>query len=172
VFRWVQPNEMRVVAAQALVNIDPAWATEYLPKSGLSGEDLGLAPLDAVPDAAWIRQRRYARVKLPRTMSAVAETAHGECKLAAQLLSLGGGLAVGESKMTQGVQASMRLQAGMRMLKARVLMRRAGPQFIGFEFVEMDLEERTRLRKLLTGMGKASSVLNLSLTSPKQAAVA
>jgi hypothetical protein len=172
VFRWTQPNELRVVAAQALQNIDPAWAAEFLPKSGLSAEDLGLAPLDAMPDTAWIRQRRYARIKLPKAMSAVAETAHGEYQMTAQLLSLGGGLAVGESRMTQGVQASLRIHAGIRQLKARVLMRKAGPQHVGFEFVEMDLEERARLRKLLSGFGKASSVLNLSLASPKQPVVA
>jgi hypothetical protein len=172
VFRWAQPNELRVVAAQALQNIDPAWAAEYLPKSGLSAEDLGLAPLDAMPDAAWLRQRRYARVKLPRTMNAVAETSHGEYKMTAQLLSLGGGLAVAEGRLTQGVQASMKMQAGLRPLKARVLMRKAGSQCVAFEFVEMDLEERTRLRKLLTGLGKTSAVMNLSLAPPKPAAVA
>jgi hypothetical protein len=172
VFRWAQPNELRVVAAQALQHIDPAWAAEYLPKSGLSADDLGLAPLDPTPDAAWLRQRRYARVKLPRTMSAVAETSHGEYKMTAQLLSLGGGLAVAESRMTQGVQASLKMQAGLRPLKARVLMRKAGSQHVGFEFVEMDLEERARLRKLLTGLGKPSSVLNLSLAPPKPATVA
>jgi hypothetical protein len=172
VFRWAQPNELRVVAAQALQNIDPAWAAEYLPKSGLSAEDLGLAPLDPTPDAAWLRQRRYARVKLPRTMNAVAETSHGEYKMTAQLLSLGGGLAVGESRMTQGVQASLKMQAGLRPLKARVLMRKAGSQHVGFEFVEMELEERARLRKLLTGLGKTSSILNLSLAPPKPATVA
>ncbi len=172
VFRWAQPNELRVVAAQALQNIDPAWAAEYLPKSGLSAEDLGLAPLDPTPNAAWLRQRRYARVKLAKTMNAVAETSHGEYKMTAQLLSLGGGLAVAESRMTQGVQASLKMQAGLRPLKARVLIRKAGSQHVGFEFVEMDLEERTRLRKLLTGLGKTSSVLNLSLAPPKPAAVA
>ena len=172
VFRWAQPNELRVVAAQALQNIDPAWAAEYLPKSGLSAEDLGLAPLDPTPDAGWLRQRRYARVKLAKTMNAVAETSHGEYKMTAQLLSLGGGLAVAESRMTQGVRASLKMQAGLRPLKARVLMRKAGSQHMGFEFVEMDLEERTRLRKLLTGLGKTSSVLNLSLAPPKPATVA
>ncbi|MCL5289187.1 MAG: HEAT repeat domain-containing protein [Acidobacteria bacterium] len=172
VFRWAQPNELRIVAAQALQHIDPEWAASYLPKSGLSTEDLGLAPLDAMPDAAWLRQRRYARVKLPRTLNAVAETSHGEYPMSAQLLSLGGGLALAEGRLTQGVQASLKMQAGLRPLKARVLMRKAGSQHIGFEFVEMDLEERARLRKLLAGLGKASSILNLSLASPKQAAVA
>ncbi len=172
VFRWAQPNELRVVAAQALQNIDPAWAVEYLPKSGLSAEDLGLVPLDPLPDAAWLRQRRYARVRLPRTMNAVAETSHGEYKMTAQLLSLGGGLAAAESRMTQGAQACLKMQAGLRPLKARVLMRKAGAQHIGFEFVEMDLEERARLRKLLAGLGRTSSVLNLSLAPPKPATVA
>ncbi|MBI1739195.1 MAG: PilZ domain-containing protein [Acidobacteria bacterium] len=172
VFRWAQPNELRVVAAQALQNIDPEWAAAYLPKSGLSAEDLGLAPLDAMPDAAWLRQRRYARVKLPRAMNAVAETSHGEYTMTAQLLSLGGGLAVSDARMTQGVQASLKMQAGLRPLKARVLMRRAGAQHVGFEFVEMDLEERARLRKLLAGLGKASTIFSLTPVRSSPQAVA
>ncbi len=171
-FRWAQPNELRVVAAQAMQNIDPVWAASYLPKSGLDAEELGLAPLDPQPNAAWLRQRRYARVHLPRTLNAMAETSHGEYRLSAQLLSLGGGLATAEAWLTAGVQAKLKIQAGLRPLKARVLMRKAGAQHVGFEFVEMELEERARLRKLLAGIGKPSSVLNLSLDAPKQAAVA
>ncbi|MBI3663604.1 MAG: PilZ domain-containing protein [Acidobacteria bacterium] len=171
-FRWAHPNELRVVAAQAMLNIDPEWAASYLPKSGLGAEEMGLAPLDPQPNAAWLRQRRYARVQLPRTMSAVAETSHGEYKLATQLLSLGGGLATAESRLTPGVQASLKIQSGLRPLKARVLMRKAGPQHIGFEFVEMELEERARLRKLLAGLGKPSSIFNLSPVRPSPQAVA
>ena len=40
---------------------------------------------------------------------------------------------------------------------------------MGFEFVEMELEERARLRKLLAGIGKPSSVVSLSLETPKAA---
>ncbi len=168
-FRWAQPNELRVVAAQAMQNIDPMWAASYLPKSGLDAEDLGLAPLDPQPNATWLRQRRYTRMQLPRTLTATAETSHGEYKLSAQLLSMGGGLATAESRLTVGVQAMLKIQAGLRPLKARVLMRKAGAQHVGFEFVEMELEERARLRKLLAGLGKPSSVMNLSLDVPKQA---
>jgi hypothetical protein len=165
-FRWAHPHELRVVAAQALQQINPAWATEFLPKSGLSADDLRLGPLDPNPEAAWLRHRRYARVPLPRALEAVAETAHGEYKLATQLLSLGGGLAATESRMTAGVQASMRIQSGLRPLRSRVLVRRAGPQQVGFEFVEMDLEERGRLRKMLAAMGKATSLFSLTPTKP------
>ncbi|HEV8385648.1 MAG TPA: HEAT repeat domain-containing protein, partial [Candidatus Acidoferrales bacterium] len=168
-FRWARPNELRVVAAQALRNIDPEWAASYLPKSGLDSEDLQLAPLDPSPDAAWLRQRRYTRMQLPRTLSAVAETSHGEYKLSAQLLSLGGGLATADSWLTAGVQAMLKIQAGLRPLRARVLMRKAGAQHVGFEFVEMELEERARLRKLLAGLSKPSQVISLSLETPKQA---
>jgi hypothetical protein len=168
-FRWARPNELRVVAAQAMRIIDPEWASSYLPKSGLDAEELGLAPLDPQPNVVWLRQRRYARMPLPRTLTAVAETSHGEYRLSAQLLSLGGGLATAEAWLTAGVQAMLKIQAGLRPLKARVLMRKAGPQHMGFEFVEMELEERARLRKLLAGLSKPSSVTNLSLETPKQA---
>jgi hypothetical protein len=108
-------------------------------------------------------------MQLPRTLSAVAETSHGEYKLSAQLLSLGGGLATADSWLTAGVQAMLKIQAGLRPLRARVLMRKAGAQHVGFEFVEMELEERARLRKLLAGLSKPSQVISLSLETPKQA---
>jgi len=45
VFGWVQPQELRIAALQALENSDPEWVRDYLPKSGIDKEDLTLAPL-------------------------------------------------------------------------------------------------------------------------------
>lgn len=163
-WRWTSPSELRIVAFQAMEHIDPEWARNFLPQSGLPASEVALAPLDPQPDVNWLRQRRYLRVPLPRTMNASAETTTGEYRLSTHLLSLGGGMAACESKLAAGMQAMLKLNTGMRLLRARVLMRRAGPQLAGFEIVDMDLEERSKLRKLLASLGRPSTVLNLPAT--------
>jgi len=41
----------------------------------------------------------------------------------------------------------------VRHIKAQAIVRGARPQAMAFEFVEMDLDERYRLRKLLLELG-------------------
>ena len=43
----------------------------------------------------------------------------------------------------------MKIGSSLRPMRAQVLMRDARAHGLGFEFAEMDLDERTRLRKLL-----------------------
>src|SRR6266571_7431001 len=45
VFGWVEPQEVRIAALQALEKLDPDWVRDYLPKSGIDMEDFTLAPL-------------------------------------------------------------------------------------------------------------------------------
>jgi hypothetical protein len=161
-FRWTQPSELRIVAFQAMQRIDPEWAHQFFPASGITQSELSLQPLDPQPDCTWIRQRRYLRVPLPKVMSAAAETNHGEYRISTHLLSLGGGMAACEQRLAAGTQALLKLSLGMRPLRARVLMRRAGPQLAGFEIVDMELEERSKLRKLLASLGRPANALNIS----------
>jgi hypothetical protein len=170
IWRWASPHELRVVAAQSLIVIDPEWARDFLPRSALTPDELALGPLAPSHDSPWLRQRRYLRVSLPRSMSAAAETSHGEYRLSTQLLSLGGGMAACESKLAAGTQASLKLSSGLRPLRARVLMRKAGPQLAGFEIVDMELEDRGRLRKLLSGFGRLPGALHLDASHRNAAA--
>jgi hypothetical protein len=48
---------------------------------------------------------------------------------------------------------TLKLSHGVRSIKAQAIVRGARPQAMAFEFVEMDLEERGRLRKLLMELG-------------------
>jgi hypothetical protein len=41
----------------------------------------------------------------------------------------------------------------MRPIKAQAMVRGARPQAMAFEFVEMDLDDRSKLRKLLLELG-------------------
>ncbi|MGH9793128.1 MAG: HEAT repeat domain-containing protein, partial [Candidatus Acidiferrales bacterium] len=58
-FHWVHPHELRLAAAQALEKIDPQWAQSFLLRAGFSPEELALGPVDADPNSACNRQRRY-----------------------------------------------------------------------------------------------------------------
>ena len=63
--------------------------------------------------------------------------------------SLSGGIAAGEKHLRPGTLVSIKIGSSLRPIRAQVLMRDARGQGLGFEFAEMDLDERARLRKLL-----------------------
>lgn len=148
---WEHHGEMRIVAAQALSRIDPQWMRDFRARSGLAAEQLALVPLDFSPDTPWARQRRYARVAPQRAVDAVAESARGDCKWNATLLSLGGGVATFEFPLPRGSQVAVKLRAGLRRVEAQALVRDTVKEQVGFEIVEMSLEERNKLRRLITG---------------------
>ncbi|MFQ5776985.1 MAG: PilZ domain-containing protein, partial [Terriglobia bacterium] len=152
VWRWVHPRELRLVAAQALLHIDPEWAQACLPRSGLPADELAVAPLDPVPDDPWVRQRRYPRHSLPRTLAGTANCPRGDSQLTVKVLSLGGGLAASERPLPPGTEAKVTLHYGLRHLNANTLVRAMRSHQVGFEISEIDLAERTKLRRLLTGL--------------------
>jgi hypothetical protein len=49
----------------------------------------------------------------------------------------------------------MRFNAGQKPVRAQTIIRDTNTQARAFEVVEMDLEERTKLRKLLVQLGNA-----------------
>jgi hypothetical protein len=151
VFHWSQPAELRLAAVQALAKIDPAWAEEFGPRSGFTAAELGLAPLDPLPNAKYFRRRRYPRVRLSQPISAIASVGQDSYRLEIRGLSLSGGIAVGEKHLPPGTLVSMKIGSGLRPIRAQVLMRDARAQGLGFEIADMDLDERARLRKLLLG---------------------
>lgn len=149
---WEHPGELRIVAAQAMAKIDPEWTRSFMTRSGLSPDQLNLAPLDPSPDTPWARQRRYSRIALLRAVDAVAETSRGECRLSTALLSLGGGMAHAQFPLPAGTQVAVKLRTGMRRVEAQALVRDTIREQVGFEIVEMGLEERSKLRRLIAGL--------------------
>ena len=148
-FHWTHPLELRLAAVQSLTKIDPNLARDVAPRSGFSANDLSMAPLDTVPNSKHFRRRRYPRVRLPQPIPAIATVGQDSYRLEIRGLSLSGGIASGEKHLLPGTLVSMRIGAGLRPIRAQVLMRDARAQGLGFEFADMDLEERARLRKLL-----------------------
>jgi hypothetical protein len=153
VWRWMYPSELRIAAAQALTRIDPAMALEKLAASGLERKDLSLEPLDAETASSVIRHRRYARVKLSRNMTAVTTNLRENFRLSIPELNLGGGIGSGERHLAPGSLLTLKLAPGVRAIKAQAIVRGARPQAMAFEFVDMDLDDRARLRRLLLELG-------------------
>jgi hypothetical protein len=150
-FRWQFPRELRLAAAQALAKIDPGWLQPFLPSADLPREELQLAAFDPVPDSPGVRQRSYQRIKLPKPIEAKVSTSLGEHKIELREMSLGGGWGEGETQLAlpPGSEADVDFQTGWRGLKAHVLVRDSRAMKFAYEIVQIDLEERSKLRKLL-----------------------
>ena len=150
--RWKLANhrELRIAAAQALAKIDPRYGSQVVSDSGLEPAELAIAPLDAAPACPWVRQRRYERIALPRSIAATISSSWGKSTISVKELSLGGGMGTKEDNLRIGSEANLDIPVGMRKhIRAQVLLRRARVNEVGFEIVETDLESRYRLRELL-----------------------
>jgi hypothetical protein len=146
---WAHPQELRIAAWQALEKLDPAWAVAFLPGSGIDKEDLTLAPLDMTPNSKFVRQRRHRRVRLTKPVTAVSTNLKEACSLQIKTVSLTGGVATISRHLAPGTPVQLRFQLGLRNLQATALMRDYRAQDMAFEIVDMNLDERSRLRRLL-----------------------
>jgi hypothetical protein len=153
VWRWQYPGELRVAAAQALQRIDPVTTMQRLEAWGFEKKDIALEPIDPESNSAVIRQRRYARLKLSRNLALMTTNLRENFKLSVPELNLGGGIGAGERHLAPGTLVSFKMSQGVRTIKAQALVRGARPQAMAFEFVDMDLEDRARLRKILLDLG-------------------
>jgi len=151
VFGWVQPQELRIAALQSLEKLDPEWVRDYLPKSGIDKEDLTLAPLEIPVTSRFVRQRRHTRVRLRKTVRAVCTNLKESCSMEIKTASLTGGVATLSRHLIPGTQVQLRLQIGMRNLQATALMRDSRAQDMAFEIVDMNLDERSKYRRMLAG---------------------
>ncbi len=149
VWKWLNHRELRIAAAQALAKIDPRFGSKVLSDSGLEPGELAIAPLDAAPACPWVRQRRYERVVLRKTLSATISSSWGKSSISIRELSLGGGMGVKEDSLRVGTEAHLDISTGVRHIKGEVLLRRARVNEVGFEIVSIDLESRYRLRRLI-----------------------
>ena len=152
-FGWVYPEEIRMAAAQALMKLDPAWMQAFLPQCGLDASVMALAPLDAIPERDFVRHRRYRRVRLPRNVPAVITSARGKYLSAISVLSLEGGLLSGDIQIPVGTEATLKIPAGLRSISMRAVVRFVRSHQAGFEMVGMNLEDRSKLRRLLVSLG-------------------
>jgi len=165
-FGWVYPEEIRMAAAQALMKLDPAWMQAFLPQCGLDASVMALAPLDAIPERDFVRHRRYRRVRLPRNVPAVITSARGKYSSAISVLSLEGGLLSGDIQIPVGTEATLKIPAGLRSISMRAVVRFVRSHQAGFEMVGMNLEDRSKLRRLLVSLGDDRPARQNTLTDP------
>jgi hypothetical protein len=154
-FRWANPAELRIVAAQALEKLDPEWARSFMSQSGLSAAELSIEPLDADPTSSATRQRRYPRLRLEHPVTGATLNLKENCRVEVPEMALGGGVAISEQNLHPGSVVDIRLNAGQKQVKAQTIIRDANTQARAFEVVDMDLEERAKLRKMLVQLGNA-----------------
>lgn len=150
-FSWTYPQELRIAALQALEKLDPEWAHDFGPRSGIEKEDMALAPLDVAAQSRFVRQRRHQRVRLHKPVRAISVNLKEACSLEIKTASLSGGIATISRHLAPGTPVQLRLQVGMRHMQATAMMRDYRAQDMAFEIVDMNLEERSKFRRLLAG---------------------
>ncbi len=149
VFGWGNPQELRIAALQALLKIDTEWAKSFYPFSGIEADELKLEPLEIPLHSKFVRQRRHTRVRLRKSVTAVSTNLKQNCRLEIKTASLSGGLATTNMHLAPGTQVRMKMQLGLRNVEATAMMRDYRAQDMSFEIIDMELEERSRFRKLL-----------------------
>lgn len=155
-WRWSQPQELRIAAMQVLLRLEPAWAEAFLPLSGIDADDLAVAPLAPDPACRWVRQRRYSRTRLVRPLRGVTTNLKDNCQFEIKSVSLSGGVATTERHLQPGTQVTLRLQGNLRGVRATAIMRDYRAQDMAFEIVDMKLDERNKLRHFLGGRDSVS----------------
>jgi hypothetical protein len=168
VWRWAYHAELRIAAAQALQRIEPTLGMEKIAASGLDRKELVLEPLDPEANVAVIRQRRYARLKLSKYVVAVTTNLRENIRLTIPELNLGGGIGAADRHLAPGSLLTLKLSLGVRNIRAQAIVRGARPQAMAFEFVDMELDERSRLRKLLLELGGLPQPANVTNRSRRQ----
>ncbi len=172
VWRWAYHTELRIAAAQALQKVEPTLAIEKIMASGLDRKELVLEPTDPEANASVIRQRRYARLKLSKHVPAVTTNLRENMRISIAELNLGGGIGASDRHLAPGSLLALKLSHGVRNIRAQAIVRGARPQAMAFEFVEMELDERSRLRKLLLELGGLPQPSNVNNRSRRLSRVA
>lgn len=150
-WHWEHPRELRIAAAQGLTMLNPEEARIFIVGRGLKDQDMAFGPLDPMASCPWARQRRYPRVAPAAKVAGLFSLPKTQSRLEVNRLSLGGGLISSDRQVASGTQASLELQLGIRKVHAQVYMREEKSRQMSFEIVKIDLEERGKLRRLLTG---------------------
>ena len=148
-WKYVNHRELRITAAQALAKIDSRFASQVLADNDLENSEIAIGALDSQMASIWVRQRRYERFVLSRSLPAILSSSWGRSKMTIREMSLGGGMGTKDDNQRIGSEATIEISVGMRKLTAQVLLRRARVNEIGFEIVNIDLESRYRLRRAL-----------------------
>jgi hypothetical protein len=166
-FRWAHPYEMRLAAVQAMNRINLEWVQSFIPRSELNVADLMIEPLAADPDSPTTCQRRYVRFRMDPPVPGEVIAPKKKCEIAVRAMSLSGGMGEPQQILHPGAIVKLCLNPGRKAIRFQAVIRNATPQEASFEIVDIEFEERTKLRKLLLYSGKAPNNLE---SAPQQQA--
>jgi hypothetical protein len=138
---YAEPAGIRTVAADALALLEDRSVTpqtrsayEHVPQAG----------------STFVVPRRYARVPLESPLRAHAQVAGAGAAMArVKTISLGGAYLESVSKLSVGDTIQLEVRSGLRKIHFTAVVRNAGPDGNGVEFVHMKSDDRDKLRRLV-----------------------
>ena len=174
VWRWAYPHGIADRGgAGAAEDRAHAWRWRRSRRVASDRKELVLEPTDPEPNAPVIRQRRYARLKLTRHVPC------GDDELAREHAAFDCGIEYGRRNRSSGPPPGARVAADAEdcLMACGTSGRKrscagARPQAMAFEFVDMDLDERSRLRKLLLELGGLPQPAQITNRSRRQSRMA
>lgn len=146
-FQLTRARELRVVAAQALALIDPD-RIPWLLKNGFSVPELRVGALPWM-ETEWSRARRYPRINPEKSIMLLALTEKGKYRVGITNINLGGGLLEADRRLPRRGDAVLEWQSGLVRARSHVVLREVAAGNMAFEVVNINLESRGKLRKLL-----------------------
>lgn len=147
-------REKAIVACEAIERIDHIAGERAAQTAGIRPAEFHKFLSESAADSPGVRNRLYRRVKLPRPASARLSSPDGEFSVQVHQLSLGGGALTCNSPLPAGATGRMKLQWGSLTISAKVILRGPRGEQVAFEIIDIDLEERFKLRKFLAGVSK------------------
>src|SRR5258708_1396414 len=131
--------------------MDAAWVSVFRHKRGINMKGFTVARRKIPVADKFFRNSGHHRVRLRKTVRAVCTNLKESGSMEIKTASLTGGVATLSRHLTPGTQVQLRLQIGMRNLQATALMRDSRAQDMAFEIVDMNLDERSKYRRMLAG---------------------
>jgi hypothetical protein len=136
---YAEPAGIRTVAADALVLLGDRPAATQIRSAYEHTSQAG---------SSFVVPRRYARVPLESPLRAQIEG--GQSAVArVKTISLGGAYLESHKKLSVGDTIQLEVRSGLRKIHFTAVVRNAGPDGNGVEFVHMKSDDRDKLRKLV-----------------------
>lgn len=136
---YAEPSGVRAVAADALALLEDRPSSAQVRSTYESASQ---------PGTSFVVPRRYARVPLESPLRAQIEAAQ-PALARVRTISLGGAYLESPTKLNVGDTIKMEVRSGFRTIQFTAVVRNAGPDGNGVEFVYMKGDDRHKLRKLV-----------------------
>jgi hypothetical protein len=111
-------------------------------------------------------------LKLTKHVPAITTNLRENMRLTVVELNMGGGIGASDRHLAPGSLLTLKFAHGVRNIRAQAIVRGARPQAMAFEFVDMELDERSRLRKLLLELGGLPQPSNVGNRSKRPGRIA